>query len=304
MDTVLPAARPTGSWRAVYFNVATIPFWAVHVGALVGVVWLGFSWAGLGLALALYYARMFFVTGAYHRYFSHRTFKTSRAFQFILALGAQSTLQKGVLWWAANHRHHHRSSDGLEDLHSPRHGFWWSHMGWILCRDFEDTNLDHVKDLAKYPELRWLNRYHLVAPLALAATLFAVGGSFALVWGFAVSTVLLWHGTFTINSLSHVFGWRRYETGDDSTNNPILALVTMGEGWHNNHHHYMNSTRQGFRWYQLDLTYIALRMLAAVRIVWDLKEPPPHIVASPGRHAKSDEPDNTSHPPAETRRAA
>jgi stearoyl-CoA desaturase (delta-9 desaturase) len=272
------APRPTGPWWRVYFNAACIPFWFIHAAAVAGVIALGFSWSGLALALALYYARMFFVTGAYHRYFSHRSYKTSRAFQLALAFGAQTSMQKGALWWAANHRHHHRHSDGPEDLHSPRHGFWWSHIGWILCRDFERTDLDRVRDLARYPELRFFDRYHLIPPLALAATLFFAGGVEALVWGFCVSTVLLWHGTFTINSLSHVFGRRRYATGDDSTNNPLLALVTMGEGWHNNHHHFMGSAHQGFRWYEVDLTYYVLRLLALFGVVWDLKKAPAHIV--------------------------
>ena len=285
MDAPMEAGR---TWLKVYLNAKTIPFWAVHIGAVVGVAVLGFSWSGLALALALYYARMFFVTGAYHRYFAHRTYKTSRVFQFILALGAQSTLQKGVLWWAANHRHHHRHSDTDKDVHSPRHGFWWSHIGWILSDEFETTDLAKIKDFARYPELRWLNRHPIIVPLALAGALSAIGGLSALVWGFAVSTVLLWHGTFTINSLSHVFGRRRYQTDDDSKNNVVLALVTMGEGWHNNHHHYMNSARQGFRWYQVDLTYYVLCALSLAGLIWDIKNAPAHIVADrPRRPAPS-----------------
>lgn len=271
-------ARPTGSARRVYFNVATLPFWLVHAGAVVGVIALGFSLSGLALAVALYYARMFFVTGAYHRYFSHRSFKTSRPFQLLLAIGASSTVQKGVLWWAACHRHHHKFSDEPEDLHSPRHGFWWSHLGWILCRDFQATDTEKVRDLARFPELRFLDRFHLLVPVALAAALLAAGGLHAFVWGFLVSTVLLWHGTFTINSLSHVFGRRRYPTADDSRNNLVLALITMGEGWHNNHHRYMSAAHQGFRWYEIDLTYYVLRALAAAGLIWDLRRAPRHVI--------------------------
>src|SRR5713226_7680913 len=217
----------------------------------------------------------------YHRYFSHRAFKTSRAFQFIIAVMATTSTQKGVLWWAANHRHHHRYSDTEADLHSPTlFGFWWSHVGWILSDRYNQTKSDLIQDFYKYPELRWLNKYHLVPPIALAVILFLAGGWGMLVWGFFVSTVMLWHASFTINSLSHLFGSRRYETTDTSKNNPFLALLTMGEGWHNNHHHYMASVRQGFFWWEVDVTYYALKVLSWFHIVWDLRLPPARILAA------------------------
>ena len=262
------------------------PFWLVHVVAISGVIAMGWSWSGFALAVALYFARMFFVTAAMHRYFAHRTFKTSRVFQFILALGATTTVQKGVLWWAAHHRQHHRASDQEADVHSPRiGGFWWSHVGWILCQDHKATRWNDIRDMAKYPELRWLNRNYLVPVVAMAVLLAAVGGWHALLWGFFVSTTLLWHGTFTINSLSHIIGRRRYETEDDSKNNWVLAILTMGEGWHNNHHYYMNSTNQGFFWWEVDLSYMILRALAAVGIVWDLRKPPQHILEARPKRA-------------------
>ncbi|MBP6628824.1 MAG: acyl-CoA desaturase [Kofleriaceae bacterium] len=257
-------------------------FWAIHLAAVVGVAVLGWSWRGLALAALLYLPRMFFITAGYHRYFSHRAYRTSRWFQLVLAVGATATFQKGVLWWAAHHRVHHRRSDQEGDLHSARRdGFWWSHMGWFLCRDLEGTDLTRVRDLARYPELRWLGTYWLVPPLVLAGLLLLVGGWFALVWGFAVSQVLTWHGTFTINSLSHMFGTRRYATDDDSRNNVVLALVTLGEGWHNNHHHYQVAARQGFHWWQLDLTYLVLRVLAGLGVVWDLHGVPAHVLEAP-----------------------
>jgi stearoyl-CoA desaturase (Delta-9 desaturase) len=214
------------------------------------------------------------VTGAYHRYFSHRTYRTSRAFQFVLAVLAQTTFQKGVLWWGAHHRDHHKYSDTKLDPHSWREdGFWWSHVGWILSRKTEETNFKNISDLARYPELRWLNHYHLVPGLVMSVGLFLVGGWHAVVWGTFVSTSLVWHGTFSINSLAHWWGRRRYETSDDSKNSLILALITMGEGWHNNHHYYPRSTRQGFFWWEIDCTYYILRALAAVGLVWDLHSP-------------------------------
>jgi stearoyl-CoA desaturase (Delta-9 desaturase) len=265
-------------WRKTYFNALTIPLWGVHILAIVGIAITGLSWLGFALAVALYLPRMFFVTGAYHRYFSHRSYKTSRWFQFVLAVGATFTAQKGVLWWAAHHRVHHKLSDLPGDLHSVKQsGFWWSHMGWILSRDLEDTELARIKDFSKYPELRWLDRYWMVPPVAAGVIAFALGGFFALVWAFAVPQVLCWHGTFTINSLSHVWGGRRYATEDDSRNNLALALITLGEGWHNNHHHYQVAARQGFFWWEIDGTYYVLRALAAVGLVWDLHGVPDHI---------------------------
>jgi len=266
-------------WRHTYFNALSIPYWGVHVLAVVGVAILGFSWLGLLLCLALYLPRMFFVTGGYHRYFSHRAYKTSRWFQFLLALGATCTAQKGPLWWAAHHRLHHKLSDMPGDLHSVKQsGFWWSHHGWILSRDLEQTDMSKIRDFAKYPELRWLDKYWIVPPVLVGTTMFLVAGFFGLVWGFAVCQVLCWHGTFTINSLSHVWGGRRYATEDDSRNNPVLAVITLGEGWHNNHHHYQVAARNGFFWWELDITYYVLRALAVVGLVWDLHPVPAHIL--------------------------
>jgi stearoyl-CoA desaturase (delta-9 desaturase) len=274
------AAAQAKGWRRTYLNALTIPFWGVHILAIVGIAILGFSWRGVALCIALYLPRMFFVTGAYHRYFSHRSYKTSRVFQFLLALGASCTAQKGPLWWAAHHRMHHKLSDQPGDLHSViQSGFWWSHMGWILSRDLEDTDHSRIKDFAKYPELRWLDKYWMVPPVAVGTITFLIGGFFALVWGFALAQVLCWHGTFTINSLSHIWGGRRYATSDDSRNNFVLATITLGEGWHNNHHHYQVSARNGFFWYELDVTYYVLRALSAVHLVWDLHGVPEHVLS-------------------------
>jgi stearoyl-CoA desaturase (delta-9 desaturase) len=266
------------SWRQIYFNALSIPFWGVHILAIVGVCITGFSWAGLAWTLALYVPRMFFVTGAYHRYFAHRSYKTSRWFQFVLALGATFTSQKGPLWWAAHHRIHHKLSDMPGDLHSVKQsGFWWSHMGWILSRDLEGTDMSRIKDFAKYPELRWLDKYWVFPPIAAGVLAYLIGGFWGLVWAFAVPQMLCWHGTFTINSLSHLWGGRRYTTDDDSRNNPVLAMITMGEGWHNNHHHYQVSARQGFYWWEVDCTFYVLKALSFVGLVWDLHGVPDHI---------------------------
>jgi len=256
-------------------RAASLPFWAVHVAAVGGVIWAGWSWTGLALAVALYYVRMFFVTAGYHRYFSHRAFKTSRPVQLALAVGATLSLQKGVLWWAANHRLHHRDSDGPQDVHSPRRrGLWWAHLGWILADDHADTQWRTIRDFARYPELRWLNQHYLIPPIALAAMLVLTGGWWAFLWGFLVSTTLLWHGTFLVNSVAHVLGSRRYETSDDSRNNVAIAVLTMGEGWHNNHHRFAVSARQGFYWWEADATYYLLLVMKRMGLVWDLRAPP------------------------------
>jgi stearoyl-CoA desaturase (delta-9 desaturase) len=251
----------------------------------------GFDWV---LCIALYVARMFFVTAGYHRYFSHRTFKTSRVFQFILAFLAQTSAQKGVLWWAAHHRAHHKHSDTPQDPHSMKiYGFWYSHLGWILGPDYDETDFSKIGDLAKFPELHWLNRYYLVPPFVLALATMAAGGYYVtgelsvtaalthgwstLFIGFFLSTVLLYHGTFSINSIMHKFGKPRYDTGDESKNNLVLALITLGEGWHNNHHYYQSTARQGFFWWEIDISYYLIRALAFLGIVWDVREVPEHI---------------------------
>jgi stearoyl-CoA desaturase (delta-9 desaturase) len=252
----------------------SIPFFLVHA-AVIAVFFVPFSWAMVALCLGGYLVRMFAITAGYHRYFSHRAYKMNRVAQFVMAWVGSMSVQKGVLWWAANHRHHHRFSDQKQDIHSPRHsGFWWSHLGWILSDQHDKTQWELIPDLAKYPELKWLNRWHLVPVVTYALGLFILGGWSALVWGFVVSTVLLWHGVFTINSLSHVFGTRRYQTTDDSRNNPLLALITLGEGWHNNHHTYMSSANQGFFWWEYDFSYYGLKALSWIGVTRDLRKPP------------------------------
>ena len=271
--------------------IDTIPYWSVHVAAVVGVVLLGFSWTGVAIAAVSYAVRMFGITAGYHRYFSHRTFKTSRVGQVGFALLGVISTQKGPLWWAAHHRNHHKYSDQPEDLHSPKQrGFWWSHMFWILVRRHQHADLTKVKDLTRYPELLFINRFEILFTVAFAAVLFLVGGAHALVWGYFVSTVVLWHLTFTINSLAHVWGSRRYETSDTSRNNPLLGVLCLGEGWHNNH--YQRSARQGFYWWEVDLSFYVLKLLEVVRIVWDVEGVPRHIrdqTAAPGRARLGDD---------------
>ncbi len=259
------------NWRS------SIPFLAFHL-IPIAMIWTGVPAWSLVLAAALYFGRMFFITAGYHRYFAHRSYRLPRWAQFAMALGGTSCMQKGPLWWAAHHRDHHRYSDTERDVHSPIRGFWWSHVGWILCDKYGATDESRIRDFAKYPELRWLNRNDWVGWVGVAALCLIFGGWAGLVVGFGVSTIFLWHGTFLVNSLAHVMGRRRFVTSDTSRNSVLIALVTNGEGWHNNHHHYQASARQGFRWYEWDPSYYALWLLSKVGIVRDLKAPTPEIL--------------------------
>jgi len=284
-DNSMVAAGPADAGRIDWLRV--LPFIALHLACL-AVLWVGWSWTAVAIAGALYALRMFAITGFYHRYFSHKAFRTSRAVQFLFAVLGASAVQRGPLWWASQHRHHHVHADDEHDAHSPhRHGFLWAHSGWFLARENFATRIALVRDLARYPELRFLDRFDALVPLLLATLLYGLGewlaldqpglgtsGAQLLVWGFCISTVVLYHATFTVNSLAHTLGRRRYATRDSSRNNWWLALLTFGEGWHNNHHHFPGSARQGFYWWEIDLTFYGLRLLAALGLIWDLRPVP------------------------------
>ncbi len=268
-----------------------LPFILLHVACL-AVFWVDFSATALIIAIMLYLLRMFAITGFYHRYFAHKAFKTSRAIQFFFAFMAASAAQRGPLWWASHHRHHHAHSDLPNDTHSPKqHGFIWSHFSWFLANKNFTARTERVKDLLQFPELKFLDRYDAIAPATLALSLYGLGtwlessaphlhtnGMQLLVWGFVVSTVVLYHMTFTVNSLAHVWGKRRFLTNDDSRNNLIIAILTLGEGWHNNHHHFPSAARQGFYWWEIDLTYYGLKILSKLGLIWDLRHVPVEVL--------------------------
>lgn len=282
--------------------IRVLPFGFLHVGCL-GALWTGVSPFAFGFAVFLYFARMFAVTGIHHRYFSHKTYSTSRFFQFVMAVWAGSAVQRGSLWWAYHHRHHHLHSDQPADAHSPHvHGFLWAHIGWITSRRNFPTDYSKIKDLAKYPELVWLNRYDIAVPLAFAISIFGLGAALEkwvpslqtnglqlLVWGFFISTTVLFHGTACINSLAHLMGRRRFKTTDDSRNSFILSLICLGEGWHNNHHRYQSSTRNGFYWWEIDLTFYGLKVLSWLGLIWGLK-PVPQSILDEGRRGITPDP--------------
>lgn len=270
-------------------------FWIVHLACL-AVFWVGVSWAAGVVCALLYVVRMFAITGAYHRYFSHRSYQTSRWFQFVLAVLGATAAQKGPIWWASHHRHHHRHSDTPEDIHSPViHGIYYAHVGWVLSPQFVKPRLELVKDLSAFRELRALDKWYMVPPILLAVGTYYLGtllehsysnlgtnGLQMLTWGFFVSTVLVYHGTFCINSFTHIFGKRRFKTTDTSGNNLVLALITLGEGWHNNHHYYPGSERQGFYWWEIDISHYILTVLSWFGLVWNLRTPPARVYAEAG----------------------
>ncbi len=268
-----------------------MPFLVVHLACL-GVIWTGWSATALLVCLGFFWLRMFAVTAFYHRLFSHRSYKTTRSWQFVFAVLGNSACQRGPLWWASHHRKHHKYSDKEQDLHSPvAHGFWFSHVGWFMSEAGFKTDYSIVKDLARYPELRFLNRFDILVPAIFAVLIYVLGeaiGSYwpqtgtngwqMLVWGFFISTTFLFHATFTINSLGHVWGSRRFKTKDHSRNNPWLAFLTLGEGWHNNHHRFAVSARQGFYWWEIDISYYILKILAFIGVVSDLNPVPVRIL--------------------------
>ncbi len=260
-------------------RVSNVLFVAIHASVLF-VVLFPPTWKLGALALGSYLLRMGAVTGGYHRYFAHRSYKTSRAFQLVLAVLGCTTMQNGPIWWASVHRTHHKYSDEPRDLHSPvQSGFWYAHVGWVFDRHRPaPRDESNVRDLLRYPELRWLDRHDWVPLFAYAAGCFAIAGAPGLVWGFVVSTLAVFHATMFINSLAHVWGSRRYETSDQSRNNALLAVLTLGEGWHNNHHHFMSAARQGFFWWEIDVTYWVLRALARVGVIWGIREPPAAVL--------------------------
>ncbi len=262
-----------------------VPFIGLHLACLLVFV-VGVSWLAVLVCMLSYFIRMFAITAFYHRYFSHKSFKTSRPVQAVFAAIGATATQRGPIWWAAHHRHHHIHADDADDGHSPRDGFWHSHIKWFLMKKNFQVKSKHVKDLKQFPELNFIDRYDIIFPIILATALFILGGYLEsaypelntsagqlLIWGYFISTVMLSHVTYCINSLAHMFGFRTYETNDDSRNNFVLAIFTLGEGWHNNHHCSPGSVKQGFKWWQVDFSYYGLYIMYKLGLIWDLKYP-------------------------------
>ena len=253
----------------------------MHVGAVGVVFFLPPSWLDLTLFFGLYLLRGFGLTAGFHRYFAHRAYQTSRFFQFCLGWFGSMAIQRGPMWWAGHHRAHHKHSDQEGDPHSPIvRSVWWSHVGWVVSDELKEADKQNMKDWHKYPELWWLDKYDWLPGTLTGFFCLAVGGWSGFFWGFLFGTICLYHTTFCVNSVCHLFGSRRFETTDKSRNNPLVAMVTMGEGWHNNHHHYPSAARQGFKWWEFDLSYCILKVLSWGGIVWGLRQPTPRALAA------------------------
>jgi stearoyl-CoA desaturase (delta-9 desaturase) len=258
----------------------------MHLACL-GVFLVGFSWPALWVAIAMYVIRGMGVTTGYHRLLAHRSYKTNRFIQFVVATAGGLAMQGGPLWWVAHHRAHHRDTDKEGDIHSPvTKGMWQSHMGWMMSNEAFHEQGSNSRDLFKYPELKFLQRHYVWILVLQMLGLYALGsllslwypdtsinGLQCLVWGFFVSTVFLWHVTFSVNSVCHRWGSQDYDSNDASTNNWIIGILGFGEGWHNNHHFYPSSARHGLKWWQVDVTWILIRGLCLVGLASDPKIP-------------------------------
>ena len=284
-DSDAPFPPSSGS-MAYYLRIA--PFIGLHLGCL-ALPLVGASWPAFWCALFLYCLRVFALTGFYHRYFSHRSFKTSRFWQFVFAICGMTAAQRGPLWWASHHRHHHLHADTDKDAHSPRAGFWRSHLGWFTEMRHFRTDYSRIPDFARYRELVFLNRFDAFVPILLFVALYFVGDAFAgagyetsgwqfVIWGGCLSTVAVYHVTFCVNSVCHILGKRRYPGDEDSRNNWLVALLTFGEGWHNNHHRYPRAARQGFFWWEVDITYYLLCGLEKIGVIRDLQRIPEEVL--------------------------
>jgi stearoyl-CoA desaturase (delta-9 desaturase) len=281
-------AETVKATQAVHSKVLVVAaFMAFFHIACFAFIYTGVSFVAVMTAFAMYVIRGIGVTGGYHRLLAHRAFKTSRFVQFLFALAGSLAVQGGPIWWVSHHRSHHRDTDTDEDIHSPvTRGMWKAHMGWMITDEAFNENGANSRDLHKFAELKFLQRYYVWLVVLEMIGLFGFGSIWAwvfpesgtsglqmLVWGFFISTVFTWHVTFMVNSVCHRYGSQPYDTKDASTNNVFVGVLGFGEGWHNNHHYYPNSARHGLRWWQLDTTWWLIRLLQVLGIVSEPKLP-------------------------------
>jgi len=251
-----------------------------HLGCL-GVFYTGVSIESFTVFLIRFLIIGSGITIGYHRLLAHRSFTTSRFMQFIFALNGTMAIQGGPLWWVSHHRLHHAHTETDKDVHSPiKYGFWESHIGWMINPKSIKETPSYAKDLYKFPEIKFLQKHYVIITLLQGILIYLLGeylpgtsGAEMLVWGFFISTVYLWHITFCVNSVCHLWGKRPYNTNDNSTNNVVVALLTGGEGWHNNHHMYPYSARHGLKWWQIDISYAVIKLLSILRLVRNIKLP-------------------------------
>ncbi len=286
-STAKPLAIDVGGDRTVD-DVVRYPNWLdyagyglFHVAAIGGAAATGVSLQALLICAACYLFAMMGISIAYHRYFAHKAFKTSRAFQFVLGVWGSLAVEKGPLWWASAHRHHHRYSDTANDIHSPLHrGYLFAHSGWFLDRRIRHADFALCPEFARYRELVWLDRWNWIPVTVYAGLLYFAFGLVGLVWGFFVATVAVWHMTHLVGSILHgPIGYRRFATPDNSRNSLLLALPLLGEGFHNNHHCFPYSARCGLAWWEVDINWWVIRALAAAGLVWSVRVPPGAVLA-------------------------
>ncbi len=252
----------------------------LHLAALLGFVPAFFSWQALAVCLLLHW-----LTGGigicltYHRLLTHRSFALRPSWlEYVLTIVGTCASEGGPIGWVADHRKHHANSDEEEDTHTPLRGFFWAHMyWWMTVADGGEHTPEYYEkwcpDLCKDPIHRWIERYHLVFPILLFIGLYAYGGISWLVWGGFVRTVFVLHSTWLVNSASHIWGYRSHTTRDRSKNLWWVAILTYGEGWHNNHHAYQTSARHGLRWWEVDMTYLAIQAMKFCRVAYEVRLP-------------------------------
>jgi sn-1 stearoyl-lipid 9-desaturase len=265
--TLATENKPRIEWPMILFLVA------VHLLALLAFLPSNFSWAGIGIAMFLHW-----VTGGvgitlgFHRLVTHRSFQTPKWLEYVLVFCGTLSCQMGPTIWVGLHRHHHLYSDRELDQHNSNRGFWWSHMGWMLYEVAAKKDVSrYTKDIANQPFYQFCDKYYLVLQVILAALLYLIGGWSFLIWGIFVRLVLVYHCTWFVNSATHKFGYRTYESNDRSTNCWWVALCTYGEGWHNNHHAFPHSARHGFKWWEIDFTWMMIRCLEMVGLAWKVR---------------------------------
>lgn len=247
----------------------TLVMVVLHIGAIAALFM--FSWKLLALTVVLYWLTTGLgISMGYHRLHTHRSYKVPKALEYFFAVCGAATLEGGPIFWVATHRIHHQKSDQPGDPHTPRDGAWWAHIGWILLGESKHSNTrlmsKYAPDLAKDRFYIWLNNWHWVPSVLLAVVLYAIGGLPMVLWGVCLRLVFGLHATWLVNSATHLWGSRRFATRDDSRNNWWVALLTFGEGWHNNHHAHPTSARHGLAWYEFDPSWLLLKVLRACGI--------------------------------------
>ena len=268
--TIATPTKLSLSWPVILFMAF------IHLGALFALLPSNFSWAVVGVALLLHWITGGLgITLGFHRLVTHRSFQTPKWLEYFLVFCGSLACQGGPIEWIGLHRHHHAHSDQEVDHHNSGRGFWWSHMGWMFYDVPAKQEIPRfTRDIIDDPVYQFLEKYFLVVQAALGVVLYLIGGWPFVVWGIFVRLVVVYHCTWFVNSATHKFGYRTYDAGDASTNCWWVALVTYGEGWHNNHHAFQYSARHGLKWWEIDMTWMTIRFLQLLGLAQKVKLAP------------------------------